>query len=101
MKLSKLSMAICLCAGCSLSFAFEAGTFEASYPGIGGMVPVKVTFSKDKIEKIEVDPNKETVGIGQNAIASISSEVVKTQSLAVDNVTGATVTSKALLDGIK
>ena len=101
MKLSKLSMAICLCAGCSLSFAFEAGTFEVSYPGIGGMVPVKVTFSKDKIEKIEVDPNKETVGIGQNAIASISSEVVKTQSLAVDNVTGATVTSKALLDGIK
>ena len=27
--------------------------------------------------------------------------MVKTQSLAIDNVTGATVTSKALLDGIK
>ena len=101
MKLSKLSIAVCLCAGCSLSFAFEAGTFEASYSGIGGMVPVKVTFSKDKIEKVEVGPNKETVGIGQNAIATIPSEVVKTQSLAIDNVTGATVTSKALLDGIK
>ena len=45
----------------------------------------EVVSLKDKIEKIEVDPNKETVGIGQNAIASISSEVVKTQSLAVDN----------------
>ena len=69
MKLSKLSMAICLCAGCSLSFAFEAGTFEASYPGMGGLVPVTVTFSTDKIEQIEIAQNKEEVGVSQTAMA--------------------------------
>ncbi len=101
MKFKKISLAIAFASVSTLAIGYVPGTYEASYPGISGKVPVKVTFSKDKIEKIEVGANKETVGIGQNAIKSIPMEVLKNQSLGVDNVSGATLTSKALLAGIE
>lgn len=80
--------------------AFTAGTYTATEKGNNDDVTVSVTFSKDKIETIEVTDHKETQGIGTTAIESIPEKIVNTQSLNIDVVGGATVTSNALLAAI-
>lgn len=80
--------------------AFTAGTYTATEKGNNDDVTVSVTFSNDKIETIEVTDHKETQGIGTTAIESIPEKIVNTQSLNIDVVGGATVTSNALLAAI-
>lgn len=83
------------------AFAYTPGTYTASYPGISGPVPVTVTFSKTKITKVEIGANKETVGIGQNAIKVLPGQITTRHSALVSGVSGATLTSNAILEGVK
>jgi fumarate reductase flavoprotein subunit len=101
MKLRTVSSLVALAFMGSAAFAYQPGTYTAAYPGINGNVPVTVTFSKDKIEKIEIGPQKETVGIGENAVKQLPSKIVNAQSIGVDGVTGATVTSGAIFKGVE
>lgn len=78
--------------------AMTAGTFEAEAPGVfGEAVKVAVTVSDTAIEKVEVVSHNETAGISDAAIERIPAAIVESQSLAVDTVAGATMTSKAIL----
>ena len=83
------------------AFAYTPGTYTASYPGIAGPVPVTVTFSKTKITKVAIGTNKETVGIGQNAIKVLPGQITARQSALVSGVSGASLTSNAILEGVK
>lgn len=85
----------------SQAFAYTPGTYSAAYPGISGPVPVSVTFDKNRIVSVNVGANKETVGIGQNAIAKLPGTIVSAQSTGVDGVSGATLTSKAIIAGVE
>lgn len=78
---------------------FKTGTYTSTVTGHNGEMTVKVDFSTDKIKDIKVD-HVESNGIGTAAIDIIVSEVLNNQSLAVDSVSGATVTSNALIMGI-
>ena len=80
--------------------AMTAGSYETSAVGIDGDVVLRTTVSQDKIEKIEVVRHKETAGIGTTALETLPERIVKTQSLAVDGVSGATVTSKAVITAV-
>jgi len=77
--------------------AYTAGTYEASAPGHNGPITVAVTFSDSAIEKVEVKDHAETDGVADLAIAQIGDEIAQYQSLAVDAVSGATMTSNAIL----
>ena len=77
--------------------AMEPGTYEAEGQGIGGPVKVAVTVTADAIESVEVIEHNETAGISDPALEQIPAAIVQAQSLAVDAVSGATVTSKAIL----
>lgn len=78
--------------------AMTAGTFEAEAPGVfGEAVKVAVTVSDTAIENVEVISHNETAGISDAAIERIPAAIVESQSLAVDTVAGATMTSKAIL----
>lgn len=101
-KLNLLSVSVLLAMSMSAAQAveFTPGTYTAAAKGNGGDVPVTVTFSKDKIEKIQVGTNKETPGIGSVAIEQVPAAIVKNQSLAVNAVAGASITSKAILAAI-
>lgn len=79
---------------------YTEGTFEGEAEGKNGPVVVEVTFSKDKIEKVEIKEQQETEGISDKPIQDIPTAVVDQQSLAVDTVSGATVTSDAILNAI-
>lgn len=72
------------------------GEYTASGKGIGGDVPVTVTVKDGKITDVTVGDNAETAGIGTNAIEQLPSAIVEANGTNVDNVSGATITSKAI-----
>ena len=82
------------------SAGFVDGTYEGTGKGIGGKVPVTVTVTDGKISEVVVGDNSETQGIGSKAIESMPAAFVGVDSVegieAVDGVSGATITSKAL-----
>lgn len=80
----------------SAAAAAADGTFTASAQGQAGPVPVSVTVQNGKVVKMEVGQNKETVGIGAAAAPKVAQRIFEAQSLAVDGVSGATVTSNAV-----
>ena len=76
---------------------FAPGTYTASAQGRGGEVTVQAVFTEDAIQSIEVDAPDETRRISDMAISDMPNRIVEHQSLAVDTVTGATLTSMAIL----
>ncbi len=83
------------------AFAYTPGTYSEALPGQNGKVPVSVTFSKSKIEKVVIGEQKETVGIGQNAVRLLPERIIQAQSASIDGISGATVTSNAILEAVK
>ncbi len=81
-------------------FGYTPGTYTSSFPGQNGPVPVTVTFSQDRIESVVVGENKETIGIGQTAVKNLPGRIVAAQSLGVDMVSGATVSSVAIMSAV-
>lgn len=82
------------------SVAYTPGTYTGVGTGMGGQVKVAVTFSADAITAVTVGENNETPGIGTAAIDQLPDRIVESQSLALDAVSGATLTSKAILDAV-
>lgn len=100
-KLSVISALTALSlASVAQAAAYNAGTYTAVAKGNGGEVPVTVTFSSDAIQKIEVGQNKETPGSGSVAIETLPKTIVDKQSLGVNGVSGASITSKAILAAV-
>ena len=100
-KLSVISALTALSlASVAQAAAYNAGTYTAVAKGNGGEVPVTVTFSSDAIQKIEVGQNKETPGIGSVAIETLPKTIVDKQSLGVNGVSGASITSKPILAAV-
>lgn len=95
-----LSMLLCL-ALAMLCLPAAAEGYTASAQGMGGQVPVTVTIEDGKITAVEVGENNETPGIGTNAIEALPGKIVETQSIALDAVTGATITSNAILAAVE
>lgn len=79
---------------------YVPGTYKAAAPGKNGDVEVEVVFSGDVIESVLVVDHKETEGICETPIERIPAQVVEYQSLAVDAISGATVTSDAILAAV-
>lgn len=78
--------------------AFTAGTYSATVSGMHDMT-VTVSLSDSEILDIQVDHN-ETPGVGEPAVKSIPAEILEIQGLGVDAVSGATLSSKAVIAGV-
>ncbi len=72
------------------------GTYSATVQGHNGPMTVEVTVGAEQITGISVVDHVETVGIGTPAFDLIIDAILEHQTIAVDSVTGATVTSDAL-----
>ena len=77
--------------------SYKAGSYTAEAQGMNGAVKVTVTVDQDKIVSVTVDEHNETPGISDGAIEKLPQMIVDQQSLALDAVSGATFTSKAIL----
>ena len=82
-------------------FSYKAGTYRSWAMGNNGDVTLYVTFSKNAIKSIKVVSHKETPGLSDPAFAKIPDAIVKKQTLAVDAVSGATNTSRAILEAVE
>ena len=69
--------------------------------GYGGTLKVAVTMDGEKITRVAVTSHSETEGIGTRAIADLPNKIVAANSADVDVVSGATVTSKAIMAAVK
>lgn len=78
---------------------YTPGTYTATAQGHNGPLTVSMEFAEDRIVSLNVTENTETVGIGDKIIGSLPQKIVETQSLALDALTGATVTHHAILAG--
>ncbi|SBV92917.1 conserved exported hypothetical protein [uncultured Eubacteriales bacterium] len=79
---------------------YKAGTYTAEAQGNGGMVPVTVTFSDTEILSVEIGENSETAGIATPVLENFPTQIVEGQTLNIEAVSGATITSKAVLAAV-
>lgn len=74
----------------------KTGTAE----GYHGKITVLTELKDGKFTNISIKSHTETKGVGDTAISKIPNEIIKKQSLDVDSVAGATVTSKAIVTAV-
>lgn len=83
---------------------YVPGTYTAAAKGHNGEMTVEVTFTENAIADVKVIEHKETLGLGYGvstaAIDAFPAQIVESQSLAIDAVTNATVTSNAVIAAV-
>ena len=78
------------------SDAGVSGDFTGTAKGFGGDVSVTLTQTDGAITGCTAEGKDETQGVGSEAIAKMPGEIAESGSIAVDGVSGATVTSTAI-----
>lgn len=84
----------------NVKVSFVPGTYSVSARGHNGNLPMEVTFSADKIINIVVDDRQESEGIANPAFERLPQLIIEGQTLNVDVISGATVTSQGVIDGV-
>ena len=78
------------------SDAGVSGDFTGTAKGFGGDVSVTLTLTDGAITGCTAEGKDETEGVGSQAIAKMPGEIAESGSIAVDGVSGATITSTAI-----
>lgn len=78
------------------SDAGVSGDFTGTAKGFGGDVSVTLTLTDGAITGCTAEGKEETQGVGSEAIAKMPGEIAESGSIAVDGVSGATITSTAI-----
>lgn len=82
--------------------SFKAGTYTAEAFGFNKETPisVEVVTSDSAIESVKVLSHKETDGIGSVAAEKLPQQIVDTQSVDIDIISGATMSSEAIVEAV-
>ena len=83
-------------AGCTAKADQRTGEAD----GYGGKVKVSVTMNGTDITEVKVIEHSETPGVGTRAIDALPEKIVQADSIDVDSVSGATVTSEAIKQAV-
>ncbi|WP_297815163.1 flavocytochrome c [uncultured Lactobacillus sp.] len=79
----------------------KPGKYEVKAKGHGSsFMPMQVTLGEDKIEDINIDSSGETRGVADEVFKRLPKEIVDNQTLNVDSVSGATISSHGVIDGV-
>jgi len=81
--------------GASAGGTVADGKYTVEVIGHEGTVVVTTLFTGGKIASVTVPSNNETIGVGTYAVERIPGRIVEAQSVNVDAITGATITSAA------
>lgn len=76
---------------------FKAGTYTSTAKGHNGDIKVEVVVDENSIKDVKILEHIESPSISDPAIERIPKAIVDGQTLAVDTISGATVTSKAII----
>lgn len=69
--------------------------------GYNGTIKLAVRFDKNKIQSVEVLSHNESPGVSDPAINDLTQDIVKHQSIGIDVKSGVTISSNAILNGVK
>ncbi|ETP73293.1 succinate dehydrogenase/fumarate reductase flavoprotein subunit [Lachnospiraceae bacterium JC7] len=72
------------------------GTYTASAKGMDGDITAEVVVKDGKIAEINYTEQDETAGVGDKALKLMAKAIIEHQSLGVDAISGATVSSSAV-----
>ena len=72
------------------------GTYSAEAEGINSMVKVTMTFDETSITDVVIDASGETPNLGGEAAVQLRDVILNQQSVEIDGVSGATLTSNAI-----
>ena len=80
--------------------ALKDGVYESKVLGHNAPMTVKVTIAKGKITDISTK-DLESYGVGKVALKDKAAEIISRQSLGIDAMSGATLSSFALISGVE
>lgn len=89
---------LCCTAAGQEEAAYVPGSYTAAATGFGGDVTVTVTVDEGSILSVEALGEQETEGVGSRAIQQLPALIVEAGGVDIDGVSGATVTSGAILE---
>lgn len=95
------AVALSACQSASKPYSFVPGTYEGEADGFGGPVKLTVEVDADSITNITIVDHHETQGIGSVAIAQLPERIISAQSLGIDGLSGASVSSRAVIEAVK
>lgn len=79
----------------------KSGIYKVKAKGHGSsFMPMEVTINDDQVAKIKVDAAGETSGIADEVFKRLPKEIVDGQTLNVDAVSGASISSQGVIDGV-
>lgn len=103
---SLLSVFLVLCMVVSiLAFAEKAessvtdGTYTATTKGLASDITVNVTVENGTIVAIDTEQN-ESAGVGDKAVQLLTERIIENQSLGIDGISGATITTFAFKNAV-
>ena len=86
----------------SVEGIFTPGTFSGTGSGgYGGDITVSVTFDETSILAVEIAEHGETEAFANTAFQVLIPAIIESQSVSLDTVSGATMTSTALLEAVR
>lgn len=94
-RVLSILMILVICMFASTSLAMTAGTYDAIAKGFGGDISLSVTVDENAITEITVVSANETDGIGAAALPLLIDATIANQTIGIDSISGATVTSTA------
>lgn len=97
MKVGISLAAACVMAGCAAGAEERMGEAQ----GYGGTLKVRVTVDGEKLTSVEITEHHETEGVGTRAIDALPDAMVSAGTWQVDAVSGATVTSNAIMSAVQ
>ena len=96
LSLMMIALLLPLLTGCTARADPHAGEAE----GYGGLLKVRVTMNGEDVTKVEVIEHSETPGVGTRAIEALPSAIEEADSIDVDSISGATITSQAIKQAV-
>lgn len=102
------SLGLFVLAGCAPHTATEEvaqawipGTYTAEVNGHNAPYTMTVTFSDNAITAIDTASNQESFGVGYDALQTLTDQAMEYQTLNVDAITGATLSSMSFTEGLQ
>ncbi len=79
----------------------KSGKYQVKAKGHGSeAMPMEVDIDGDKVTSIKVDSSGETKGVADEVFRRLPKTIVENQTLNVDAVSGATISSHGVIDGV-
>ena len=82
------------------SYETQDNEYIGEGTGMGGKLVVKVTMDGDQIANVEIVEHSESENISDPAIEQLPKAIVEANGTEVDTISGATVTSKAIIEAV-